>query len=140
MMVFVSCHTSYKYEQGVKDYLHKVHQINEENLLDKIFYIIDVESCECGKYNLEALAALANPTPKLTIILVGTADYVKELQSKFQSPDVNFLSDPQKQIFRYETGLGKPILLHFKNKQIIYHHYIIDPEIVNAIQYLEKIE
>jgi len=116
------------------------HDINILNQQDKIFYILplsDCTSCQGTSLNLELLNSFENSNDKLTILKVGQTnnpsylDIIKKLTLKF-----DIINDMDNTIFNYQTGLGKPMLLHIKNGRVQYHLEITDFKIEEAGKYI----
>ncbi len=85
----------------------------------KALYFIPLESCEnCIYSNLLMLQSVQ--TNNLIIVFVGNNYHqewdilIEELRGKY-----NCFDDYNKEIYKYESGLGKPLLLKIKNGECL---------------------
>jgi len=131
----------YPYIIGFSTYMKEVHGINISTLDgDNIFYFIALRSCDnCVEINLNMLLSLEE-SKEITIFFLGQTDSetwnnsISMLTKKF-----NCKFDPKSKMLRYETGMGKPLLMHFKSSDYKYHLEVSDFEIDQAKEYLEKV-
>ncbi len=132
--VLPSCTSHHTYEDGIKRYLKEVHQLSNENLLNHIFYIISFDNCDCAEKHIKEIEKIETFPPNFALILISRN---KELDYDYLSKKrIRLILDTKSRISKYETGMGKPILVHFSNGQIKHYHYVIDGEIDDAINYL----
>ena len=113
-LISISCQSdpSCKYFGSLELYFKSVFDIKLSERNGKVaYYFVPLESCEnCIYSNLLMLNKLK--TKKITIIFIGKNyhnewdEVLAEIKNKY-----NFLEDDQKQVYGYESGLGKPLLL-----------------------------
>jgi hypothetical protein len=113
--------------------LKEVHQLKESDFEETIFYVLDVESCSCSELNLKSLSVLLT-SKNVVLIIVGKSKIWAEYKPRLNH--FTILEDAKGRIKRYETGLGKPLLLHYRNQEIIYYQNVIDPEVAKASAYI----
>ncbi len=123
----------YVYQNDFELYLKEVHQLKESDFEETIFYVLDIESCSCSELNLKSLSMLLTSN-NLVLITVGKSRIWENYKSKLNH--FTILEDPKGKVHRYETGLGKPLLLHYRNQEIIYYQNVIDPEVAKASAYI----
>ena len=80
--------------------------------------VLDVESCSCSELNLKSLSSISNLN-NVVVVVIGKSNVWKEYKSKLSH--FTILEDEEGKIRRYEIGLGKPLLLYYRNKEIIYY-------------------
>jgi hypothetical protein len=134
-------HADYPYLSGFSLYMKQVHQITITEG-EQLYYVMPIDSCEpCVVQNLEMLQKLS-PIAKLRPIWVGKSGDkgISEKVSILQKQYPLSLIDAQNSVFQYETGLGKPVLLHLKNGNSIYYLYVTNDIIEKASDYLKRIE
>ena len=123
----------YKYQTDFELYLEEVHHLKETDFEEVIFYVLDVESCSCSELNLKSLSDISNLN-NVVVVVIGKSNVWKEYKSKLSH--FTILEDQKGKIRRYETGLGKPLLLHYRNKEIIYYQSVADPGVAKASNYI----
>ncbi|AFM05286.1 hypothetical protein Fleli_2939 [Bernardetia litoralis DSM 6794] len=123
----------YRYQDDFELYLKEVHQLKESDFEESIFYVLDIESCSCSELNLKSLSMLLTSN-NLVLITVGKSKIWENYKSKLNH--FTILEDSTGKVHRYETGLGKPLLLHYRNQEIIYYQNVIDPEVAKASAYI----
>lgn len=81
-----------------------------------LYYVIPLESCEpCIDLNLGVLER-ASPSSRVTLVLIGRAfDPALTARLKVVGDKFAVLRDPTGKIWRHETGLGKPLLVHTRD-------------------------
>jgi len=76
---------------------------------------------------------------KLIIILIGDytnsnwVDIISKIKKQFQ-----VLEDTNNEIFHFETGISKPLLIHVKDGVCVYFKSISDFEVDQAYKYLQN--
>lgn len=117
-----------------------VFQIDINKVQDRVYYILPVNSCEqCVLMSLEMLNNIEKIST-VTIVFVSSAknkrhrDIMKQLEGKFE-----VLLDMTSKIYDYETGIGKPLLIHIKNGKPLFVLEIQDNQIQKANDYLRKV-
>ena len=138
-MIF-SCSPSRKncpYLEDFGYYMKSKFNVDVTEKGDHLYYIIPLESCiQCIDLNLGILERIKTSS-HLTLILVGramdgtTITRVKEIGDKFR-----MLKDPTGLIWRYETGLGKPLLIHTRDGDCQLMESIDDSEDAFILGYL----
>ncbi len=113
----------YRYEEGVKSYL-SVLVYDEKKLVEERVLLIDI-ACNCKQTLLEKIAAYEKKA-NITLILVGRNKSITDKYS--QLPVKKVLTDSNAIAFRYETGLGNPLLFRFKNGEIAEYFYLHEIE------------
>ncbi len=140
-LISTSCkQEGYTYYEGFRNYMTSKHDINIMNHEDKIFYILplsDCTSCQSTSLNLELLASFEEHNDKLTVLLIGqTNNSIYQGLIKKLTPKFDIINDTENTIFSYQTGLGKPMLLHIKKGSVKYHLEITDFKIEEAEKYI----
>ena len=143
LILVVSCKRQchYPYLDGLKSYLHEVHQYDLPPKGDFIFYITPLDGCDyCVRHNLLVLSRSANK--RLIPVLIDknyNPDYmamVKKIKSRY--PLV--LEDPSAAIQHFQTGYLEPVLVHVKNGRCLFYMEIKDSDIPTAEKYLKTTE
>lgn len=109
--------STYAYEPGMTKYLLDVHDMEVKFEGDRLLFFLNINSCEpCVNDNLRMLSDLK--TKNLTVVLIGING---ELLNQYKlSKSLTVLNDPDSQIMKYRTGMGKPMLLHVKNGEYVF--------------------
>jgi hypothetical protein len=129
---------NYKYFDGFSFYMKSVHNIDIlTSNKEIIYYVMLVEGCEPCIAGNSAMLQKIKKNNNLCLILVGnieessdSATFLK-LNNKMQ-----VLKDPNYEIFSYETGISKPLLIHIKNGRCKHFLLVTDFEIENTYNYL----
>lgn len=144
LLLLLNCTSSnnrYYYIEGFERYLNDIHQKENFGENNVIYYITPIsDNCDsCIESNLILLNNL-NTELNLTPILVGKnqdknySKVIDEVVNKY--PEILF--DSNSKIFSYQTGFGKPLLIHVKNGRCIYFMEITDFKLDEAKSYLEN--
>lgn len=136
-----SSRESYPYLRGFSSYLQNEQKIDITRADETIFYVLPLNSCApCVSQNVAMLEKVGHCS-LLKIIAVGTAED-GEIASRVSNLCANnvCLQDPSQTIFSYETGLGKPLLIHMKEGEIVRYMYVTDFLIPEVNEYLKNIE
>ena len=127
----------YLYLKGFQSYLN---DINLKHKGDVIYYVIrlqDCMSCTSAYNNLKVAANLAT-NEHLKIIIVGETK-LKHLQKEINAIKNSLYLDHKSEIFNYETGFSKPLLVHLNdNSKLEYYMEITDFKILDAKKYIES--
>jgi hypothetical protein len=142
IILLVGCQgEEYAYLKGFKQYMLETHQldINNNEIIMYVLPLSDCNSCMGTALNLEALKTISPPNNKLCIVLVGKTDK-QHFQETINELSTSFwvVRDEDHSIDTYQTGVDKPMLLHLKGGQLIYHLKILDPNIEQAKDYLMR--
>ncbi|PIY07692.1 MAG: hypothetical protein COZ18_16150 [Flexibacter sp. CG_4_10_14_3_um_filter_32_15] len=113
--------------------MKEIHHLKESDFEETIFYVLDVESCSCSELNFKSLSMLLT-SKNVVLVIIGTSKIWEHYKPKLNY--FTILEDVKSEIRRYETGLGKPLLLHYKNQEIIYYQNVTDQEIAKASAYI----
>lgn len=127
----------YVYIDGFAIYMKSEFKIDIYNTKeDNIYYLMLVKGCEpCIIENTQMLANI--DSDKLVLLLVGDPkesnkyEELKSLTKKF-----NTLNDRSYEIFSYETGISKPLLIHMKNGECIKYMKVSDFDVNLAKEYI----
>lgn len=129
-----------KYSEGIKSYLAKEHKISAKKLKVGIFYIINIAGCEpCTDRNLKMLLSLQRKE-NLFFVMVGITQnpafqsYLKQIEDK----GFVIIKDPKAEIYSYEVGLGKPILIHIEDGFCINRIDVGDFDVDKAKDYISS--
>jgi hypothetical protein len=98
----------------------------------KHYYFIPIESCEvCINRNLQFLSQLKSK--RLIVIFVGKNpnESWKEMIAQIRK-NLNTLNDPDKKVYRYETGLSKPLLVSTEGGTCISSRTVDESEMVDV--------
>jgi len=127
-----------KYYDGFKLYLSQVYDLDISAKDERIFYVLPLEGCdECLKINLNLLLERNFYSSKVTIILTGRnfndiiKGQIEEIKRKYP-----ILEDGKNLIHQFETGFGKPLLVHVKNGDCLFATSIADSEIESVKEYI----
>lgn len=122
----------YRYMAGMSLYLNRVHNIDLFTSGDVIFYFLPLEGCTpCITQNIAMLTSIKTPD-NLCIVTIGNEAALNPRLSICRR-------DTTSQIFHYETGFGKPLLLHFIDGRLEKYIFVNDPDIEKAKDYLLSI-
>ena len=140
-LVFTNCKKKeYAYFKGFSNYMYEEHKVNISNSRDIIYYILplsDCNSCQGTLLNLEYLSSIKESLGNTILVLVGQTknsrykDFIDNL-----SASTKVLLDADNSIFDYQTGLGKPMLVHIKNGKVEHYLKITDFKIEEAGNYI----
>lgn len=130
---------SYPYIRGFSHYLRNEQKIDITSVNETIFYILPLHSCApCAYRNVTMLENLGN-CKLLKIITVGAAeDNEMALRVSKLCANNTCLQDSSQTIFSYETGLGKPLLIHIKQGEVVHYIYVTDFKIPEVTDYLKS--
>ncbi len=139
-LVLVACTTKeYPYHKGVTNYLNTEHNIDIENCENQIFYFLPINectSCQETTLNIEMLKKIKK-YHNLTIVIIDLNDDSK-FNSDIENVNNRLLFDQKSSIYKYPTGVAKPLLLHIKKGKIIYSLQVDDPKLKTAKDYIQK--
>jgi len=127
-----------RYYEGFKLYLSQVYDLDISTQGDRIFYVLPLEGCdECLQINLNLLLERNFNSSKVTIILTG-ANFNDIIRSKIEAIKRKYpiLEDGKNLIHQFETGFGKPLLVHVKNGDCLFATSIADQEIESVKKYI----
>jgi hypothetical protein len=132
--------TQCSYFEGLDLYMQRVHHISIKDIKgDKIFYFLGLRGCEpCIEKNLAMLSTI-NENKHLIICLIGALELLQYEQNlnhvnKTHHP----ILDLKAEIFSYETGFAKLLLVHIKDGKCINIIQITDNEVDNTRMYILK--
>lgn len=136
------CNTSrdtYPYVNGFFNYLKNEQKIDITRVDETIFYILPLNSCTPCVYKNVAMLENVGHRKLLQIITVGVAedDEIALRVSKLCTNNV-CLQDTSQSVFSYETGLGKPLLIHVKRGEVVRYIYVTDFKIAEVTDYLRS--
>lgn len=143
VMFLAQCSTreSYPYIRGFSHYLKNEQKIDITRVNETIFYILPLKSCTPCVYQNVAMLENVGRCKLLQIITVGAAeDSEIALRVSKLCATNTCLQDPSQTIFSYETGLGKPLLIHMKQGEVVRYIYVTDFKIPEVTEYLKNIE
>jgi hypothetical protein len=119
-------------------------KIHKEDLTeingDKIFYFLHLRSCEpCVDKNLSMLAEVSKH-PNLKICLVGkiAVAQFEEKAKLVMEKHLPYL-DIDSEIYSFETGFSKPLLVHIKDGRCVTRIQVSDSEVDNAKKYISGV-
>lgn len=130
----------YEYEEGLLFYLIEETNINPNALKDDILYITPLDGCEyCVEQNLYNIAK--NSNSHFTVLFIGEP-MNQEIETIYNNIIKEFngktFHDKKNRINYYDTGYGKPILVHFKDGELVYSLIIQDDLIPEAADYIKE--
>jgi hypothetical protein len=142
IVCITSCSNSdseYEYEEGLLFYLEEETTINPNSLKDDILYITPLDGCEyCVEQNLYNIAK--NSKSNFSVLFIGEP-MNQEIESIYNNVINEFngktFHDKKNRINYYDTGYGKPLLVHFKDGELIYGLIIQDDLIPEASNYIK---
>jgi len=129
---------TYEYEDGLRLYFKDQFKISKFN---SNYYIISINNCNtCLGQKLNLSYLNQHKIKYLTLIIVGKSER-KEIIDLLNSLSKKYiiLKDPDKNIYQYSTGLGKPLLIITKNNKLKLVKNINDTSIKKLKSYLNKI-
>lgn len=137
----MACNTvSYPYSKGLEMYMSQEHATDLTQIDDRVYYFIplnDCSSCKSAELNLSFLNNLVAPPANLSVVLIGSTrlpEYKESLQKLRHRYTV--LEDTNGTMFNYQTGLGKPLLIHIKKGEVTYYLSITDFDLETVEAYL----
>lgn len=129
--------SGYKYLNGFGLYMKSVFNVNIYNPeTDIMFYAILVNGCEpCVFENTKMLNSIVSNN--LVLILVGDLKESSGYESfvKYSNKFTTF-NDKNYEIFSYETGISKPLLIHMKNGKCVKFLKVSDFDVDKAKEYI----
>lgn len=127
-----------KYFKGFSLYLKNTFDFEVSDIEKQIFYMLPLAACDqCLQVNIDMLERFDGDTSKITMVLIGTLNdaelgqRVQSLTSKFKT-----IKDRKSKIYKYETGLSKPLLVHIEAGKCKMMKEIADNEIEYISEYL----
>lgn len=135
--IIYCCSPKCQYDEGLKLYFKRILHIDlSQELGEKYFYIVPLESCESCIYdNLKFLSGVKST--KLTVVFVGknpNTSWVKMITTIREN--LHTLDDPRKVIYNYETGLRKPLLILVQSGNCVSSETVNESEIINVFSSL----
>jgi hypothetical protein len=129
-----------QYEASIFSYLTEVHDIDTENIKDNIYYITPLSGCiPCVEKNLYNVSKILNP--KVSVVFIDEVDDIgiNKLYSQVMEQYTGLVYfDKHKKVYFYETGYAKPLLVHIKNRKIVYYLNIEDDLVPDALAYIRE--
>lgn len=132
--------SKYEYEEGLLFYLTEETEINPNLLDDKILYITPLDGCEyCVEQNLYNIAK--NKGTDFSVLFIGEP-MNQEIETIYNNVVKEFngeiFHDKKNRINYYDTGYGKPLLVHYKSGELKYSLIIQDDLIPEAADYIKE--
>ena len=137
LQLVISCNNNeaYQYIVGLSLYLETHQAISVDQVKNTVFYILPLNSCmPCTESNINMLSFI--PFKKeIKFLFVGTLDQINPSIIKNICSTNRCIFDNGKIISHYETGLGKPLLIHIKNGRVYKYIYVTDSKIDEVKNY-----
>lgn len=117
----------YKYLEGLSFYLEEEFDLQINDFHESsVVYIFPVSGCEpCVKHNMKILRE-SNSNVNLHLILVGESDPVYEEDINTFYKKFTVYRDLNQDVFNYETGIGKPLVIWIENKICVRYIEVLD--------------
>lgn len=140
--ICISCNGKLKYKNidSFKLYLNEIGLQNSKE--NKIYYVVRVEdcfSCNTTESNLSMLLNIKK-NKNIQIIIVGKTlrnDLSKLIRNLSKRNEV-FIDD-KSEIFNFETGFSKPILVHLNiDGDVVYFQEVTDEKVKKVKKYLSE--
>lgn len=143
LVCFSSCsnnYSEYEYEEGLLFYLEEETNIKPNSIKNDILYITPLDGCEyCVEQNLYNIAK--NSSSDFSVLFIGKP-MNQEIESIYHNVIEQFngeiFYDKKNRINYYDTGYGKPLLVHFKEGKLVYSLIIQDDLIQKASDYIKE--
>lgn len=135
-----SLKTECKYFEGFSLYMKNTFDFEVSSVDRQIFYILPLAACDqCLKMNIDILERLNSDNSKITMILIGTTND-DELSKRIQLLTVKFkaINDKKSMVYKYETGLSKPLLVHIDDGECRMMKAIADSESEYISKYITE--
>lgn len=131
----------YPYFKDLSLYFKNEHQLNISLLNNAILYITPIsDNCDnCIAINLSMLENISKNNV-LTPVFIGEINE-KDFE-KLNSITTNMSShyfDKSLEIYKYQTGFGKPLLIHIVKGKCVYFMEVKDDKVEDAFEYIKKI-
>ncbi len=124
----------YPYEEGLIKYMQDVHKLDLEQIDELVIYLFPVDGCgPCVEMHETSFRDIKADISRFCLVLIGeNADF------DIHENHLQVLYDEAKASTAYRMGLGKPLLVHWKNNKVVYVLKVSDFEIEHAMNYIEK--
>ena len=147
LFLLTSCELSksceYPYYKDLGFYFKSEHNLDINHLDNAILYITPIsDNCDnCIAINLSMLESLRLPKNDILIpVFIGKKNE-KDFE-KLNSITTNTSShyfDKSLEIYKYQTGFGKPLLIHIVKGKCVYFMEVKDDKVEDAFEYIINI-
>ncbi len=129
----------YKHIKGIEKYLKKEFNIELSNEKNRVFYFLPVNECvSCNGTNLELkMLQSLNPKKNILLIIVGMS-HNSRFKNQIDNLNIPKIYDLNSTIYKYKSGVSKPLLLHIKNGKVNFYLKVNDLKINDAKKYLQN--
>ena len=129
MITTLSCQSyTYEYETGLREYFHNELNINNLNTNYYFIQVSNCNSCHGDKLNINYL--INHNLENITIIIVGDSEKVDVVEGIKKLKQIYpVIIDQQKEIYQYQTGFSKTLLVLANNNKLINVLHINDTKI-----------
>jgi len=140
LLLFVSCGNEkeiYKYENGISQYLNEEFNVKNKNGFFYFLHLSDCYTC-CGTGDNLRMLTEVSKQYTLTVVIIGKTnrqDFVDKIKN-LKKENIICIEDSLNSIQYYETGVLKPLLMHYDKNENVFFKRIIDSDIPFVKEYI----
>lgn len=130
----------YTYWDDLSNYFKNEHHIDLISLDNTILYITPIsDNCDnCIAINFDMLERLPQKKDFIPVLIGKTTEQNIERVNGIIKKSNLYFQDLNLEIFSYQTGFGKPLLVHIKDGNCLFFMEVKDQQIDEAYNYILK--